>query len=118
MHSLAHPLGALYDAHHGRLNAILMPYVLMANRSVIEEKIVRLAQYLSLDNGFDGFLDWVLQMRMELEIEDTLMKLGIDGSQVDRIAKMATEDAAASSNPILFTQEEYKNILKAAIGVV
>lgn len=118
MHSLAHPIGALYDAHHGRLNAILMPYVLMANRSAIEEKIVRLAQYLSLDNGFDGFLDWVLQMRMELGIEDTLMQLGIDGSQIDRIAKLATEDAAAGSNPILFTQEEYKNILKEAIGLV
>lgn len=32
MHALAHPLGAIYDAHHGRLNVISMPYVLQANR--------------------------------------------------------------------------------------
>jgi alcohol dehydrogenase class IV len=116
MHALAHPLGAVYDAHHGRLNAILMPYVLIANRSSIEEKIGHLANYLSLDNGFDGFLDWILQIRLELGIEDSLAELGIDNSQIERIAKMATEDAAAGSNPIVFTEGEYKNILKAALG--
>lgn len=116
MHALAHPLGALYDAHHGRLNAILMPYVLIANRSAIEEKIGRLANYLVLDNGFDGFLDWILQMRLELGIENSLAQLGIDRDQVDRLAKMATEDAAAGSNPIAFTQEHYKTILKDALS--
>jgi alcohol dehydrogenase class IV len=118
MHALAHPLGALYDAHHGRLNAILMPYVLLANRSVIEEKIIRLANHLSISNGFDGFLDWVLQMRMELGIESTLSELGIDDAHIDRIAKMATEDAAAGSNPVIFTQEQYRVILQDAIGLM
>lgn len=116
MHALAHPLGALYDAHHGRLNAILMPYVLLANRPMIEDKINRLANYLTIDNGFDGFMDWLLQLRLELGIESCLAHIGINQDQVERIAKMATEDAAASSNPVLFTQEEYKNILLAAIG--
>ncbi|MCL9684692.1 iron-containing alcohol dehydrogenase [Legionella maioricensis] len=115
MHALAHPLGALYDAHHGRLNAILMPYVLMSNRAAIEEKINRLANYLSLDNGFNGFLDWILQIRLELEIEHSLADIGIDDAQIDRVARMATEDAAALSNPIIFTQGEYKHILKTAL---
>ncbi|HAT1883020.1 TPA: iron-containing alcohol dehydrogenase [Legionella pneumophila] len=116
MHALAHPLGAIYDVHHGRLNAILMPYVLLANRSEIENKIERLASYLSISNGFDGFLDWIEQMRLELGIENTLSHLGIDHSQVDRLAKMATEDAAAASNPVLFTFEQYKELLNKAIG--
>ena len=64
MHALAHPLGALYDAHHGLLNAILMPYVLRANQSVIASRIGLLARYLELpDPSFDSFLDWVLEMR-------------------------------------------------------
>ncbi|KTD42475.1 iron-containing alcohol dehydrogenase [Legionella quateirensis] len=116
MHALAHPLGALYDAHHGRLNAILMPYVLMANRPAIESKIIRMANYLSLANGFDGFMDWIFQMRLELGIEHTLSQLGIDGAQLDRVARMATEDAAAGSNPILFDQEHYRAILEEAKG--
>ena len=116
MHALAHPLGALYDAHHGRLNAILMPYVLLANRSAIEEKIIRLAGYLNLANGFDGFIDWILKMRLELGIEPCLAQIGIDQAQIDRLATMATEDAAAGSNPILFTKTQYMHILKEAIG--
>jgi len=116
MHALAHPLGALYDGHHGRLNAILMPYVLKANRVAIEEKITRLAGYLSIEDGFDGFVQWILHMRMELGIESTLGQIGIDASQVDKLAQMATEDAASGSNPIIFTKEEYKAILLEAIG--
>lgn len=115
MHALAHPLGALYDAHHGRLNAILMPYILRANRPAIEDKIVRLAQYLSLDHGFDGFLAWILQLRLELGIEHSLAALGIDELHIDRLATMATEDAAAGSNPIMFTQEQYKAMLYSAL---
>ncbi|MDP3269652.1 MAG: iron-containing alcohol dehydrogenase [Legionella sp.] len=117
MHALAHPLGAIYDVHHGRLNAILMPYVLVANRPAIEQKINRLAGYLSIDNGFDGFIDWILQLRLELGIEASLTDIGIDRVQVDRIAKMATEDAASSSNPMQFAVEDYKNILFQAIKV-
>jgi alcohol dehydrogenase class IV len=116
MHALAHPLGALYDAHHGRLNAVLMPYVLEANRSAIEDKIKRLSNFLAISNDFDGFLDWIMQMRLELKIENTLSELGIDHKQVDRLAKMATEDAAAGSNPIPFSQAEYKAILVKALG--
>ncbi|EHL29765.1 iron-containing alcohol dehydrogenase [Legionella drancourtii] len=116
MHALAHPLGALYDAHHGRLNAILMPYVLLANRSSIENKIMHLAQYLSLEHGFDGFLEWILQLRLEVGIEHTLAALGINDRHIDRLATMATEDAASASNPILFTQEQYKAMLYSALN--
>ncbi|STY28984.1 alcohol dehydrogenase [Legionella wadsworthii] len=115
MHALAHPLGALYDAHHGRLNAILMPYVLQANRSIIESRIERLAIYLEINNGFDGFLDWILQLRGELGIEHSLQEIGIDDQLANRIASMATEDPSAQSNPILFNDREYKNILLSAI---
>ena len=116
MHALAHPLGAIYDAHHGRLNAILMPFVLTANRSAIEPKIKRLANYLQISNGFDGFLDWILQMRHDLGIEPSLGHIGINEQNIDRIANMATEDAAAGGNPILFSITQYQNILHAAIN--
>ncbi|MCW8469200.1 iron-containing alcohol dehydrogenase [Fluoribacter gormanii] len=115
MHALAHPLGAIYDAHHGRLNAILMPYVLHANRSAIEYKIRRLATYLEIENGFDGFLDWVIRLRQELGIEYSLTEIGIDKRHVKRIATMATEDPSAQSNPILFDTQQYERILITAI---
>lgn len=115
MHALAHPLGAIYDAHHGRLNAILMPYVLLANREAINTKISRLAAYLQINDSFDGFLDWILHMRQDIGIEHSLSEIGIPEHHLDRIATMATEDAAASSNPIRFTAPQYQTILRAAI---
>ena len=38
IHSLSHPVGALYDTHHGMTNAVFMPYVLAFNRDAIEEQ--------------------------------------------------------------------------------
>lgn len=92
-----------------------MPYILQANRPEIEHKITRLAAYLEIDNGFDGFLNWILQLRRELGIEHCLSEIGIDEQHATRIAIMATEDPSAQSNPILFDQQQYSNILMAAL---
>ena len=116
MHALAHTLGALYDAHHGLLNAILMPYVLKANQSAIEPRIERLGRYLDLaDPCFDGFMDWVLAMRKQLSIPHTLSALGIDENQAKRIGEMAARDAAANSNPITFSADQYSDIFLNAL---
>lgn len=47
VHALAHPLGARHHLHHGLLNAVLLPYVLLANRPAIEADAARLARYLN-----------------------------------------------------------------------
>ena len=41
IHALSHPFGGLYDAHHGTLNGIIMPYVVKANRRKIEKDVER-----------------------------------------------------------------------------
>ena len=115
MHALAHPLGALYDKHHGMLNAILIPYVLKANRSEVEERIVSLAAYLGIEGGFDGFMDWILKLRDQVEIPTALSALNIDEDQADLVAKMATEDPSAGGNPVSFTQEQYYEIFINAV---
>lgn len=115
MHALAHPLGALYDKHHGRLNAILMPYVLIANRSAIETKINKLTCALELAGGFNGFMNWLLQLRHEIGIEHTLSEIGIGQDQSARIAQMAIEDAASAGNPRALTVNEYEDLLIRAI---
>jgi alcohol dehydrogenase class IV len=116
MHALAHPLGALYDAHHGMLNAILMPYVLKANKNAIEERINRLTQYMGLaETGFDSFLNWVLAIREELAIPHSLSTIGIDDAKSVTVGKMAVEDPSAGGNPISFSEEQYKDIFVAAV---
>ena len=116
MHALAHPLGALYDAHHGLLNAILMPYVLKANREAIEQRLGRAADYLGLENGgFDGFLQWVLELRCGLEIPHGLAAIGIDDREAGRIGEMAVADPSAGGNPIPFDAEAYSRIFRDAV---
>ena len=65
IHALSHPVGALYDTHHGLTNAVFMPYVLVFNRKAIEAKIERLAAYIGIGGGFDGFLEAVLELRKQ-----------------------------------------------------
>lgn len=117
MHALAHPLGAVYDAHHGLLNAILMPYVLQANETAIAPVITRAAAYLGLERkGFNGFLDWVLALRSSIGIPDSLAMIGIDDGQIARISAMAVEDPSGAGNPIPFDAEQYARILQRAIA--
>lgn len=119
MHALAHPLGALYDAHHGTLNAILMPYVLVANRSVIATKIASLARYMNLpDASFEGFLNWVLTMRQAIGIPHTLSEIGIPADRADDIGHMAVADGSSHTNPISYSPQQYSEILNKAIAGV
>src|SRR6266404_4731072 len=77
IHSLSHPVGAIYNSHHGETNGVVMPYVLVFNRPAIEERLTRLARYLGLSNpGFQAVLDWVLALRKEIGIPNTLADLG------------------------------------------
>ena len=115
MHALAHPLGALYDAHHGTLNAILMPYVLKANERAIGEPMVRLCRYLDIRQpGTSSAIDWVLELRERLAIPHDLAAIGIDDAEAVKIGEMAVVDPSAASNPIAFTAEDYQRIFLAA----
>ena len=99
IHSLSHPIGAVYDTHHGLTNAVVMPYVLVFNRAAIEPKIERLAAWLGIDGGFAGFLDWILALRAELGVPHTLQELGVPTDRFDELAAMAVADPTAGGNP-------------------
>jgi len=117
MHALSHPLGALYDAHHGLLNAVLMPFVLCANRSAIEEPMARLSRYLGLPSpGFDAVLDWVVALRTEIGIPSSLSEMGIDGKQASQVVRMALADPSSGGNPVPLRAEDYKEIFRRAVA--
>lgn len=117
MHALAHPLGANYDIHHGTLNAIVMPYVLKANRPAIEQQIADLSEYMGLsEKGFDGFLSWILDLRSQLGIPHTLAEIGLEHSAAVKIGCMAVEDPSASGNPVQFSAEQYQQLYSDAVN--
>lgn len=116
IHSLSHPVGALYNAHHGETNGVVMPYVLIFNRPAIEDKLARLARYLGLpDPGFQAVLDWVLALRRQIGIPHTLADLGVRESDVDRLAPMAAQDPSTAGNPRPAGIEEMRQMFIKAI---
>jgi alcohol dehydrogenase class IV len=120
IHSLSHPIGALYDTHHGMTNAVFMPYVLAFNRSAVEERIARAAAYLGMRGGFDGFFRAVLKLRRQLGVPHTLPGL-VDGLQMDArrktmIAAMAVADPSTGTNPVKLTKKAALGLLEAAIS--
>ncbi len=115
IHSLSHPVGALYDTHHGTTNAVFMPYVLVTNRPAIEEKIKRLAAYLGIRPSFEAFLEAVLKLRADLEIPHTLTTFKVPREKRSQIADMAIVDPTAGSNPIALTRERALEIFDRAM---
>jgi alcohol dehydrogenase class IV len=110
IHSLSHPVNALNNIHHGLSNAIFMPYVLTFNRDVIEKKIIKICDYLELEErSFDGFVNWVLDLRKKLDMPHKLSEL-IDEKDfdLDRLSKMALEDPSTGGNPKKLSEEDMK----------
>ncbi len=100
IHSLSHPVGALYNTPHGLTNAVFMPYMLQFNRSAIEDKIKRLTNWLGIKGGFSGFMDYVLTTREALGIPHTIKELEVGNNQFTLLAEMAVADPTASANPV------------------
>jgi alcohol dehydrogenase class IV len=105
IHSLSHPVGALYDTHHGMTNAVFMPYVLVANRDAVESKIGRLAAYCGLSPTFEAFLNAILALRQKLDVPHTLREFKVGTEQRDRIAEAAIVDPTAGGNPVKLTKD-------------
>lgn len=117
IHAVSHSIGALYDSHHGLLNAIVMPYVMQMNRPAIEAETARAARYLGLPNAdFNGLLDWVLALRAELEIPHTLAEIGIDDARADLIGEMSVKDVTARTNARQLSADEYRQLFLNALS--
>ena len=110
IHSLSHPVNALNNIHHGLSNAIFMPYVLTFNKEAIENKIIKVSEYLEIEEkSFDGFLKWILDLRKKLNIPHKLSELiKEEDLELDRLSKMALNDPSTGGNPKKLTEKDMK----------
>lgn len=115
IHSMSHPVGAIYDTHHGLTNGVVMPYVLLRNRPAIEERYARLAGSLDIRGGFDGFIDWVLDFREKLHVAHTLADLGVDETRIDELSDKAERDPSTGGNPVALKAADFADLYRAAI---
>lgn len=115
IHSLSHPIGAVYNTHHGTTNAVVMPMVLDMNRPAIEERIARAAAYLGIAGGFDGFRAAVMDLRATLNIPANLTALGVTNPDLDTLTEMALEDPSCGGNPVEMTRENTRALFEACL---
>ena len=115
IHSLSHPVGAVYGTHHGTTNAVVMPMVLEMNRPAIEDRIVKAAAYLGFEGGFAGFHDQIMELRTLLNIPENLSAMGVQFGDLDMLTEMALEDPSCGGNPIAMTRENTRALFDACM---
>ncbi len=116
IHSLSHPINAQFNVHHGLSNAIFMPYVLTFNKKEISKKIISICDYLDLEKTFESFLNWVIDLRKELNIPHKLSEIIEEQKiDIDKLSKMAFSDPSTLGNPKKLTLDDIKNMYKHSI---
>ena len=116
IHSITHPVNSLYHTHHGTTNGTVMPFVLNYNRSTIEDKFVRLANFLDIKGGFDGIVQWVIDLKKEMEIPETLKDMGVQPGDEVKLAPLAQEDPSTGGNPLEMTEEKFQELITNCIS--
>lgn len=133
-HSIAHKMGAEFHLPHGRINAILLPYVIRYNSSkptkfvsfpkyeyfIADEKYYQLAKKLGLkadskEEGINSLIEKIKEMNSHMNIPKSFKEAGIGEEEflakVDMLADRAFEDQCTTANPRLPLVSELKQIL-------
>jgi alcohol dehydrogenase class IV len=117
VHALAHPIGAVYDTHHGLTNAVLLPYLMRHNRAAIAERMKLLAQVLDLpQQTFEAVFDWVLAFRKELGIPNSLADIRVPADRAAEIGRMAEQDPSAGGNPMPVNAAALEAVFRKAVA--
>ena len=111
IHSITHPVNSLYHTHHGTTNGTVMPFVLNFNRSVIEKKFDRLAKFLNISNGFEGVVNWIIELKKEMEIPETLKEMGVKKGDEVKLAPLAQEDPSTGGNPLEMSEDKFQELI-------
>ncbi len=115
IHALSHPVGAVYNTHHGTTNAVFMPAVLDLNAGMIAERFDRAAPYLGIEGGYEGFRSFVQTFNDSLGIPTRLSALGVGDDRLDEIVAMALEDPSCGGNPVTLTAGNLKQVLTTSL---
>ena len=133
-HSIAHKIGAEFHMAHGRINAILLPYVIKYNSSkptkfvsfpkyeyfIADKKYAELAKKVGLkadsaDEGVKSLIEAIKELNRDLGIPKSFKEAGLNEqeflSKLDMLADRAFEDQCTSANPRVPLVSEIKQIM-------
>lgn len=115
IHAMSHPVGAVFNTHHGTTNAVCMPAVLALNAPVIRDRFDRAAPYLGIEGGFDGFCAFVQTFNDGFGIPRRLGEMGVSADRIDDLVVMALEDPSCGGNPVPLTTDNLRSLFESCI---
>lgn len=115
IHALSHPVGAIFNTHHGTTNAVCMPAVLEFNAGEIADRFDRAAGYLGIEGGFKGFQSFVQDFNDSFEIPRKLSEMGVSADQMDALVEGAIKDPSCGGNPVELTRENLRQLFEDVI---
>ena len=115
IHALSHPIGAIYNTHHGTTNAVCMPAVLDMNADKISDRFNQVSSYLGIKNGFNGFCAFVREFNASLKIPENLSGLGVANVDIKKLTEEALKDPSCGGNPIELNSQNVGDVIKKII---
>jgi alcohol dehydrogenase class IV len=115
IHAMSHPVGAVFNTHHGTTNAVCMPAVLALNAPVIRGRFDCAAPYLGIEGGFDGFCRFVQEFNDRFAIPRRLGEMGVTADRMEDLVAMALEDPSCGGNPVPLTADNLRRLFEACI---
>ena len=128
VHAMAHQLGGFYDLPHGECNAILLPHVSRFNLIAKMDRFVKIAQLMGEDltglsarEGAEKALDAIKKLSTDIGIPAGLIELGkrygkeVKAEDIDTMTGNAQKDACGMTNPRTPSDNDVKEIYKAAL---
>ena len=122
VHSMAHPLGALYDTPHGVANAIILPTVMEYNAEVTDDKYKYIAKAMGVENVENmsveeyrkAAIDAVKKLSSDIGIPSNLKDI-VKVEDIDFLAQSAYDDACRPGNPKETSVEDIANLYKSLL---
>ena len=116
VHSLAHPLSALLDTHHGLANAVNIPYGMDFNIIGFEDKFRRIARTLEIkDETGDSVVSYLFDLNDKINIPHKLSSVGVKPDHIETLADLAFADFAHPNNPKPVSREDFKQLYLKAL---
>ena len=113
VHALAHPLGGLYDLHHGLVNSVMLPVVVRWNIDHAHDKYARMARAMGVETRGMSNAEAVAhvpekieELIDQLDMPRHLSQLGVSRDDIPLMARMAQEDICMLTNPCTYSIQD------------
>ncbi len=116
VHSLAHPMSALLDTHHGLANAVNIPYGMRFNIKGSEDKFRRIARTLGLaEETGEAVVNYLFDLNTRIGVPHKLREVGVGKEHIETLADLAVADFAHPNNPRPVSRDDFKRLYLEAL---